>query len=183
VSIEHWSAALATIVLECGTEDTRQSVAWSTFFSAWVPFGIQRTAVDYEQSNLRSDRLWRSLLRIHAILPSHRLAPRCNGRLGAIVKMSSSDRCLADLAEGIDVLVKEDNAWARQWEMAQRSPIAGGTGPINERRPQIWSMVQGVVLDRLRRYVSCVMPDPSYKCIPENVPYLGASLLFLLFCL
>lgn len=149
---EAWNLENFTVLLELANEEIRDTMVWMYLFSPWVSTAVQQMAVVYP-SNQRSDRLWKAILRIHAVLPGTEGALRCNGKFGSLLRLCCMDRTLTDLGDAISALVGEDNQWARKWEMASR-PMAPtmARAAREDNRPQPWMLVQGVILDRLRRF-------------------------------
>lgn len=159
---DRWTVDSMTVLLENGNEEIREAVAWRFLFSSSMDPAVQRMASNFHV-NLRSDRLWRTVLRLHAILPDPATAPRLNGQMGPLVRLTCARRSCDDIYDSVRQLTAHDNDWARKWELASRQPVG-----ID--RLQSWHVVVGFVLDRLRRYAMCVpLDEGSLRPLPDDV--------------
>jgi len=165
---EAWSMENFSVLLELANEEIRDSMVWMYLFSPWVSVAVQQMAVEFP-SNQRNDRLWKAILRIHAVLPGNEGALRCNGKFGALLRLCCMDRSLADLGDALSALVGEDNQWARRWEMASRPMTPTMDRATREdNRLQPWILVQGVIMDRLRRFAQATFTSTGQSTSVSN---------------
>lgn len=164
-AVEHWTPDAFQVIMEDGTKELREIIIWNCLFSPNIPPIVQRAAVDLRVSD-RSDCVWQAVLRIHAIIPSlgesRRLA-KCDKNATALIRLTYEGRTVRDMCDALGWMLSENNDIAKRWE----------TGSRPDHRRETMFVVRSFVLDRFRRFCSCVVFEyPRDELTPELVEVL-----------
>lgn len=148
-AVEHWTPEAVKVLFENGNKKIRDTIAWNCLFAPNIPPIVQRVAVDLRVRD-RSDCVWQAVLRIHAIIPGlgegKRLV-KCDKNATALIRLTHECRTVRDMCDALQWILADNIGLGRRWEAGVRRDDCF----------ESMFIVQSFVLDRFRRFCSCVV--------------------------